>query len=152
MVKKRRMETINKMRLRKRILNSFINEFVKSNKDNEEKHINEFFSNCRKKDYIKKALYCLYFTKRAIKDKKLTIHAYVGFALKTRKSHFIPTSISEDNFYGTTPPFLILTKYELERDSDYKQCYIITPFKIDCAYYWQYEDEDGIETNLYIKG
>lgn len=140
------MENITENKIRK-----WIESFHLSNNTETDRHITDFFSpNLERKEWLKKGGLLSKECQNYIDSHEYPIRVYLGISLKDRRKEFIPEDLTLSLLDKWTPPFIILSKLQMDDFENYSVANKLTSVLHMKTYFWQYKERGLYATNIYI--
>lgn len=140
------MENITENKIRK-----WIEGFHLSNNTETDRHITDFFSpNLERKEWLKKGFLLSKECQNYIDSHEYPIRVYLGISLKDRRKEFIPEGLTLSLLDKWTPPFIILSRLQMDDFENYSVANKLTSVLHMKTYFWQYKERGLYATNIYI--
>lgn len=140
------MKNINNYKMKK-----WIKGFQLSNNTETDRHITDFLSpDLERKEWLKKGFLLSEDCQDYIDSHGYLIRVYLGISLREKRKEFIPEELTLRLLEKWTPPFIILSKLQMDEFKNYSVADKLTSILHKKTYFWQYKERRLYATNIYI--
>ena len=132
-------------------MKKWIKSFQLSKNTETDRHITDFLSpDLERKEWLKKSFLLSEECQDYIDSHGYQIRVYLGISLREKRKEFIPEELTMRLLEKWTPPFIILSKLQMDEFKNYSVADKLTSILHKKTYFWQYKERGLYATNIYI--